>query len=94
MEHRIFEDLVPAVSPPLKKHIRLGHAGIMDHSVDLSIPVGGKEKERKNKKTNEKKRKKNQEFSGPISQREIKVLARSHTLTHNQNFNCTKHLNN
>ena len=24
--------------PLLKKHIRLGHAGIMDHSVDLSIP--------------------------------------------------------
>ena len=22
----------------LKKHIRLGHAGIVDHSVDLSIP--------------------------------------------------------
>ena len=24
--------------PPLKKHIRLGHAGIVDHSVDLLIP--------------------------------------------------------
>ena len=24
--------------PLLKKHIRLGHAGIVDHSVDLSIP--------------------------------------------------------
>ena len=23
---------------PVKKHIRLGHAGIVDHSVDLSIP--------------------------------------------------------
>ena len=34
----IFEELVPSVSPLLKKHIRLGHAGIMDHSVDLSIP--------------------------------------------------------
>ena len=33
-----FEELVPSVSPLLKKHIRLGHAGIMDHSVDLSIP--------------------------------------------------------
>ena len=31
-----FEELVP--SPPLKKHIRLGHAGIVDLSVDLSIP--------------------------------------------------------
>ena len=30
--------LVPSVSPLLKKHIRLGHAGIVDHSVDLSIP--------------------------------------------------------
>ena len=36
--HQIFEELVPLVSPLLKKHIRLGHAGIMDHSVDLSIP--------------------------------------------------------
>ena len=26
------------VSPLLKKHIRLGHAGIVDHSVDISIP--------------------------------------------------------
>ena len=34
----IFEELVPSVSPLLKKHIRLGHAGIVDHSVDLSIP--------------------------------------------------------
>ena len=37
-EHKIFEELVPLVSPLLKKHIRLGHAGIVDHSVDLSIP--------------------------------------------------------
>ena len=39
-KHRtqILEKLVPSVSPLLKKHIRLGHAGIMDHSVDLSIP--------------------------------------------------------
>ena len=39
-KHRtqIFEELVPSVSPLLKKHIRLGHAGIVDHSVDLSIP--------------------------------------------------------
>ena len=36
--HKIFEELVPLVSPLLKKHIRLGHAGIVDHSVDLSIP--------------------------------------------------------
>ena len=39
-KHRtqIFEELVPSVSLLLKKHIRLGHAGIVDHSVDLSIP--------------------------------------------------------
>ena len=38
--NKIFEALVPLVSPLLKKkkHIRLGHAGIADHSVDLSIP--------------------------------------------------------
>ena len=32
------KELVPSVSPLLKKHIRLGHAGIVNHSVDLSIP--------------------------------------------------------
>ena len=33
------EELVPSVLPLLKKnHIRIGHAGIVDHSVDLSIP--------------------------------------------------------
>ena len=36
--HKFFEELVPSVSPPLKKHIRLEHAGIVDHPVDLSIP--------------------------------------------------------
>ena len=36
--HKFFEELLPSVSPLLKKHIRLGHAGIVDHSVDLSIP--------------------------------------------------------
>ena len=36
--HKMFEELVPSVSPPLKKHVRLGHAGIVDNSVDLSIP--------------------------------------------------------
>ena len=39
MEHKIFEEVVPSVSPLLKKHVRLGHAGIVDHSVDLSIPI-------------------------------------------------------
>ena len=34
----MFEELVPSVSPLLRKHIRLGHADIEDHSIDLSIP--------------------------------------------------------
>ena len=38
IKNKIFEELVPLVSPLLKKHIRLGQAGIVDHSVDLSIP--------------------------------------------------------
>ena len=42
--HKIFEELVPSVSPLLKKHIRLGNAGIVDHSVDLSIPDFQKKK--------------------------------------------------
>ena len=47
IEH-IFEELVPSVSPLLKKHIRLGHAGIVDHSVDLSIPDLKKKYKKKN----------------------------------------------
>ena len=37
IKHKIFEELVPSVLPLLKKkrHIRLGHAGIVDHSVHL-----------------------------------------------------------
>ena len=38
IKHKIFKELVPSVLPLLKKHIRLGHAGIMDHYVDLSVP--------------------------------------------------------
>ena len=38
MGHKIFKELVPSVSPLLKEHIRLGHTGIMDHSIDLSVP--------------------------------------------------------
>ncbi len=38
IEQKIFEELAPSVSPLLKKHVRLGHAGSVDHSVDLSIP--------------------------------------------------------
>ena len=35
---KIFEELVPSVSPLLKKHIRPEHAGIVDHPINLSIP--------------------------------------------------------
>ena len=28
-----FEELIPSILPLLKEHIRLGHAGIVDHSV-------------------------------------------------------------
>ena len=38
IKHRIFEELVPSVLPLVKKHTRPGHAGIVDHSVGLSIP--------------------------------------------------------
>ena len=41
IKHLIFEELVPSVLPVFKNNnnnIRLGHAGIVDHSVDLSIP--------------------------------------------------------
>ena len=37
VKHKLFEELVPSVLPLLKKHIRLGHAGMVDHLVDLSI---------------------------------------------------------
>ena len=30
----MFEELGPSALPLFKKHIRLGHAGIVDHSVD------------------------------------------------------------
>ena len=42
IKHKILEELVPLVLPLLKKKkkklIRLGHAGIVDHSVNLSVP--------------------------------------------------------
>ena len=38
IKHKIFEELVPSVLPLLTKHIKLEHAGIVDHSVDLSMP--------------------------------------------------------
>ena len=58
--HKIFEELVLSVSPLLKKHIRLGHAGIVDHSVDLSIPDL---KKKKHKKRNGQKQLKNYKIS-------------------------------
>ena len=48
--HNIFEELVPSVSSLLKKHIRIGHAGIVDHSVDLLIPDFKKVKKRNGQK--------------------------------------------
>ena len=33
-----FQRISPFGITPVEKHIRLGHAGIVDHSVDLSIP--------------------------------------------------------
>ena len=33
-----FNELVSSLLPLLKKHIRLGYTGIVDHSVDLSVP--------------------------------------------------------
>ena len=38
IKNKFLEKLVPLVLLLLKKHIRLGYVGIMDHSVDLSIP--------------------------------------------------------
>ena len=48
--HKIFEELVPSVLAQLiffLKHTRLGHAGIVEHSVDLSIPIKKKKSVRK-----------------------------------------------
>ena len=47
IKHKIFEELVSSVLPLLKKHIRLGHAGIVDHSVDISVPDLKKKKYKK-----------------------------------------------
>ena len=30
---RIFKELVPSILPLLKEHIRLGHAGVVDHPI-------------------------------------------------------------
>ena len=46
----MFEELVPSGLPLLKKHMRLGHAGIVDHFVDLSTPDLKKERKKKIKK--------------------------------------------
>ena len=37
-KHKTFEELVLSVLSLLKRHIRLEHTGIVDHSVDLSMP--------------------------------------------------------
>ena len=44
IEHKIFEELVPSVSPLLKKHVRLGHAGIVDHSMEWTEEITNKKK--------------------------------------------------
>ena len=38
IKHKSFEESVPLVFPPLKKRIRLGHTGVVENSVGLSIP--------------------------------------------------------
>ena len=38
IKQKFFDELVPLVLPLLKKHTRLGQAGIMDISINLSIP--------------------------------------------------------
>ena len=38
VKDKIVEDSDPSVLPLLKKDARLGHAGIVDHSVNLAIP--------------------------------------------------------
>ena len=45
-----FEELVPSVSPLLKKHTRLEHAGIVDHSSEQKTPeqMMGSTKEKHN----------------------------------------------
>ena len=45
-----FRRISPFGIAPVKKHIRLGHAGIVGHSVDLSIPHFEKKKVFKKKK--------------------------------------------
>ena len=37
-ERQHFQRISPFGITPVKKHIRLGHAGIMDHVINLSIP--------------------------------------------------------
>ena len=55
IEHKIFEELVPSVSPLSKKHLRLGHAGVVDHSVDfININKGWTEAKKKKKMHNSK----------------------------------------
>ena len=56
-----FRRISPFSITPLKKHIRLGHAGIVDHSVDLSIPDFKKviKKKKKGMDRNNKKKLKN-----------------------------------
>ena len=38
IKHKMFEESIPSVLPVLRKQIKLGHAGIVDTSVEASIP--------------------------------------------------------
>ena len=38
IKQKILKELVPSVLPLLKKHIRLGYADIVYHSINLLIP--------------------------------------------------------
>ena len=58
IKHKIFKELVPSVLPLLKKHKRLGHAGIVNHSADLSTP-DFKRQDRKSNRTRQKNKKGN-----------------------------------
>ena len=44
---KFVEELVPLVSPLLKQHIRLGHAGIVDHSSIYQYQIFKKYKKEK-----------------------------------------------
>ena len=50
VKHKSFEELVPLALPLLNKHIRLVHAGIVDHCVDSLIPDLQQQQQQRKKK--------------------------------------------